>query len=224
MLKDFLNGDYDFLCKMYGLSGPQGTYPCLWCLMPRRAMHQPSDQCQLRSLESLLADNKSFMQLGEGERKDVAKFYNSLHAPMAGIALDRVSPPYLHILLGIVLKHHKLLDDAAHDLDKKKIACQPNEFLLPLGILLKRYDSQWREAQELEEKLIFEEGCLAFSETQEDIDRYTQHIHKIEQLISFLVHKDLKPRVGPIASSLDTVLKKHRITPHAYHSRSFVGN
>ncbi|GFO35930.1 amine oxidase [Plakobranchus ocellatus] len=116
MLKVFLNGDYDFLCKMYGLSGPQGTspYPCLWCLMPR-AMHQPSDQCQLRSLESLLADNKSFMQLGEGEKKDVAKFYNSLHAPMAGIALDRVSPPYLHILLGIVLKHHKLLEDAAHD-------------------------------------------------------------------------------------------------------------
>ncbi|GFO08081.1 amine oxidase [Plakobranchus ocellatus] len=34
MLKVFLNGDYDFLCKMYGLSGPQGTYPCLWCLMP----------------------------------------------------------------------------------------------------------------------------------------------------------------------------------------------
>ncbi|GFO22870.1 amine oxidase [Plakobranchus ocellatus] len=77
LLKVFLNGDYDFLCKMYGLSGPQGTYPCLWCLMPQRAMHQPSDQCQLRSLESLLTDNKSFMQLGEGEKKDAAKFYNS---------------------------------------------------------------------------------------------------------------------------------------------------
>ena len=28
----FLHGDNDFLCKVYGLSGPQGTYPCLWCL------------------------------------------------------------------------------------------------------------------------------------------------------------------------------------------------
>ena len=60
-IKVFLNGDYDFLCKIYGLSGPQGTYTCLWCLMPRRDMHKHSDMCQLRSLHSLLADNKTFM-------------------------------------------------------------------------------------------------------------------------------------------------------------------
>ncbi|GFO41213.1 amine oxidase [Plakobranchus ocellatus] len=141
-IKVFLDGDYDFMCKIYGLSGPQGTYPCLWCLMPRRAMHRPSDQCQPRSLASLLADNKSFMQLCEGEKKDVAKFYNSLHAPMIDIESDRVSPLYLHILLGIVLKHHKLLEDAAHRLDTK-IAGQADVFLLTLGESLKNYRAQW---------------------------------------------------------------------------------
>ncbi|GFO09968.1 amine oxidase [Plakobranchus ocellatus] len=224
-IKVFLNGDYDFLCKIYGLSGPQGTYPCLWCLMLRRDMHNPSNHCEHRSLESLLADNKMFMQQTDGEKKQANKFYNSLHVPLDGIELDKVSPPYLHILLGLVLKHHKLLKDAAHKLDKK-VACQPDDFLLPLGKLLKRYGSQWGRAYELQERLLYEEGCLGFSElsdSQEQIDKYTQ-LHKTEQLISFLMHKELQPRIGPIASSLDTVLTKCRITPQAYHSRSFVGN
>ena len=38
-IKVSLNGDYDFLCKVYGLSGPQGTFLCLWCLMPRCYMN-----------------------------------------------------------------------------------------------------------------------------------------------------------------------------------------
>ena len=28
----FLFGGYDFLCKIYGISGACGNYPCLWCL------------------------------------------------------------------------------------------------------------------------------------------------------------------------------------------------
>ena len=67
-IKVFLNGDYDFLCKMYGLSGPQGTYPCLWCLMPRPDMNNPEDQCQHRSVESMLTDNKKFMDNLWGEK------------------------------------------------------------------------------------------------------------------------------------------------------------
>ncbi|GFN74405.1 hypothetical protein PoB_000091100 [Plakobranchus ocellatus] len=47
---------------MYDLTGLQGTYPCLWFLMPQRSMYLPSNQCQLRSLESLLTD-KPFIQL-----------------------------------------------------------------------------------------------------------------------------------------------------------------
>ena len=222
-IKVFLNGDYEFLCKIYGLSGPQGTYPCLWCLMSRREMHNASDHSQPPSLESLLADNLAFRTETEGEKKEVAKHHNSLYAPLVGIALDRVSPPYLHILLGIVLRHHKFLEDAAHRLDKN-IACQSETYLLPLGKTLKEYGSQWKEYLEFEERLRFEGGCLVFSETQEEIDKYTQQIQKTERLISFLTHKELKPRAGPIASSLDPVLNKHKITPQAYHSRSFVGN
>ncbi|GFR97798.1 amine oxidase [Elysia marginata] len=97
-------------------SGPQGTYPCLWCLMPGRDMHYPCDQCSLRSLESILTDNSAFVRHSSG-KKEVAKFHNALHTHLLDIELEEVSPPYLHILLGVVLKHHKLLEDAAHDLD-----------------------------------------------------------------------------------------------------------
>ena len=34
------------------------------------------------------------------------------------IELDHVAPPYLHILLGITKKHHDLLEDECHSLDK----------------------------------------------------------------------------------------------------------
>ena len=53
---------------------------------------------------------------------------------------------------------------------------------------------------------------------------YMQQIHNTQSLISSLSYKDFSLREGPIASSLDIVLNKHRITPQAYHSKSFVGN
>ncbi|GFO40644.1 amine oxidase [Plakobranchus ocellatus] len=186
--------------KLNSDPGPQGTYPCLWCLMPRRDMHNPSDHCEHRSLESLLADNKTFMQQTDGEKKQANKFFNSLHAPLVGIELDKCGFCGRKFAIAVAKNH----DDR-----------------------LKRYWSQWGRAYELQERLLYEEGCLGFSElsdSQEQIDKYTQQIHKTENLISFLMHKELQPRIGPIASSLDTVLTKHRITPQAYHSRSFVGN
>ena len=93
-LKLFLTGDYEFLCKMYSLSGLQGTYACLWCLMPRRALYEPSGQCQQRLLKSLLVDNSAFVADLLG-KKEVAKFHNALHTPLLNIDLDSVSPPYL---------------------------------------------------------------------------------------------------------------------------------
>ena len=102
IIKVFLNGDYDFLCKIYGLSGPQGTYPCLWCLMPQRDMHKHSDMCQLRSLDSLLADNKTFMDEGEGQKKDANKYYNCVYSPLINIELDSQSTLFTYSVRGSI--------------------------------------------------------------------------------------------------------------------------
>ena len=76
------------------------------------------------------------------------------------------------------------------------------------------YRAQGYQYKELEEKLRFEEGCLVFSETESEIEKHSQNIHKIERVLDFLSHRPLTP------TALDTVLNKQRITPQAYHSRS----
>ena len=42
---------------------------------------------------------------------------NVIHKPLWPIGILRVCPPYLHILLGIVKKHHDLLKDDCHVID-----------------------------------------------------------------------------------------------------------
>ena len=43
-IKLFLFGDYDFRCKVFGLSGAAGTHPCLWCYTTKRQMQQQKIQ------------------------------------------------------------------------------------------------------------------------------------------------------------------------------------
>ena len=91
----------------------------------------------------------------------------------------------------------------------------------------KKYGSQRRQVQDLEYKLQNKEGCLAFSEIETDINIVNKHAHNIqdlEQRLSSVSYKTLTQRTGLVASALDTVLNKHKITPQAHHSRSFVGN
>ena len=42
--------------------------------------------------------------------------------------------------------------------------------------------------------------------------------------MSSLGKTGLKKRCGPLCSTLDAVLNKNKITPQAYHGRSFIGN
>ena len=221
-IKVSLNGDYEFICKMYGLSGPQGTYPCLWCLMPRKDMHKPNNDCVFRSLDSLLSENTAFLQ-ETAQKKEVSKYHNALHRPLTGIQLDKVCPPYLHMLLGIVLKHHKLLEDTAHRLDTK-IATERDDDLSILGMELKKHGGKWGKLQMLKDQLIFETGCFGLASNEVEAKKHEENMTNIEHQISDLPFSPLTPRTGPIAIALDTTLNKHKITPQAYHSRSFVGN
>jgi hypothetical protein len=43
---------------------------------------------------------------------------NAAHALLLNVALENVTPPYLHLLLGIVKKHHSLLEKACQDIDE----------------------------------------------------------------------------------------------------------
>ena len=53
-LRVFIAGDYEFLTKIYGLSGASGTYPCLYCLMQKRHFNcTSSPEQRSRSLEGM---------------------------------------------------------------------------------------------------------------------------------------------------------------------------
>ena len=38
--------DYEFLCNMYGLTGANGKYPCLWCTISTQEMQVPKVSIQ----------------------------------------------------------------------------------------------------------------------------------------------------------------------------------
>ncbi|GFR95173.1 histone deacetylase, partial [Elysia marginata] len=74
-----------------------------------------------RTLASLTVDHKRFMNIGKGNKAVASSFNNCIHPHLLDIPLDRVTPPYLHCLLGIAKRHHTLLEDAADDIDRMHI-------------------------------------------------------------------------------------------------------
>lgn len=117
-IKIFIFGDYDFLAKLYGISGAAGLYPYLWCHASKASFEKYNvSEDEARSLNTLRKDHASFKTIGQGIKKNVSKFHNCLHLPIIDADIDRVTPPYLHILLGILPKHHKALEDAVHEIE-----------------------------------------------------------------------------------------------------------
>ena len=53
-----------------------------------------------------------------GSQLKLASSYNNVtHKPLLDIHISHVCPLYLHILLGIVKKHHDLFENDLHELD-----------------------------------------------------------------------------------------------------------
>ena len=91
-------------CVKYTVS--LGNYPSLWCLTKKSEIqYKPGPQPE-RTLSSLSTDNKRFMNVGKGDKKNASSYNNSIHEPILDIPLDRVTPPYLHCLLGITKTPH----------------------------------------------------------------------------------------------------------------------
>ena len=224
-MKIFLNGDYEFLTKVYALSGASGTFPCPWCLVPRQDIQLDPSQNQhaSRTLTTLTEDFGEFTTKYGQDKKHAPNCHNSIHKPLLNIALDHVAPPYLHILLGIVKKHHDLLEIAAHELDKS-LTETPDCQLTQQGALVKKFGGAWKTKVELEEKFTSQKSREILSGTPDQKMAYSREVEATEQQLENLQYKPLDIRDGPIASSLESVLEKHRITPQSYFSRAFVGN
>ena len=78
---------------------------------------QEAGSAKERSLQSLEENYNNFLLSG-GEIKNAKYHLNVIHPPMLDIDIYHVSPPYLHILLGLVVRHHKLLEHDAINIDE----------------------------------------------------------------------------------------------------------
>ncbi len=235
-IRVFLFGDYEFLCKLYGLSGACGSHCCLWCLITPRDMQicpEERDRITQRKLSSLKFHHAQFVKEGKGKKAKAAQYYNAIRAPIWDIQLNYVCPPYLHILLGIVKKHHDLLEEACHliDLDLAKAVA---EIVGPVSdsefgkcvTLFRTIKAKKQKRSELSlelEKCNSEDISLAQMKREElklktDIIKTNTEIDAMKKLTTFDI------TAGPVVSNFQCILSQHNIQIQAYHSRSFVGN
>lgn len=119
-IKVFISGDIAFLCSLLGLSTATSTYPCYSCLIDKK-MTQTSvkrrGKVEPRTLHHIKEMHRKFMNEVQGDRKKQSKYYNVVEEPILDIDIDQIAIPYLHILHGIVKKHHDMLELECHNLD-----------------------------------------------------------------------------------------------------------
>ena len=225
-----LFGDYQFLCNFYGISGACGKYPCLWCYVSKEQIQikENSISSDLRSLSSLESDFEKFKKMGK-ILKNAKNCFNVIHQPLLAIEIDMVCPPYLHILLGIVKRHHDLFMSETAKIDE-----EIGKFLAKKGLVygknkqflafIERYSSyleliskQKQTTSELEKAM--SKKCVKKAQTLKS--KYGELQDKINDAKATI---KLEVNQGPISDTIDGVLQKNRIVVQSYHSRSFTGN
>ena len=227
-------GDYAFECTLFGLSGPTGTHSCLWCLDTREMIQKAPSSRPLaprRTLRGLFRDNERYVKAGEDKKK--ARAYNNVvNRPIWNVVqLTSVVPPYLHQTLGIVKRHHDLLERECHALDQ--------EIALELkasaeGKVTNKFKNFVKDSKEIRAKMkqkhsveVQESGRIIYQETVSgDLQDIYDAVHHLDQLIDSMEgeQKKLPTLLGPVTANLATVLARHKIVAKAHHSRCFIGN
>ena len=141
-----------------------------------------------------------------------------------------VVPMYLHILLGIVLKHHNFLLSETHVIDMMladNYSESPTYDDLGLEIFDK-YVKAMRRREELKEKVIdFDCLLIEAKNSREKKTLEKEHLAfatELANLDDYFDKNSLKPCTGPISKDIEKTLKKHKIESKAWHGGSFIGN
>ncbi|XP_071477750.1 uncharacterized protein [Diadema antillarum] len=235
-MKLFVFGDYEFLTRMYGLTGPSGRHCCLFCNITKQEMATPPMQraaTHPRTLQSLRTSLDRFKECGIPKEAN-----NVVRQPFFEIPIDHVCPPGLHISLGIHLKHFVSLSKACHLLDLKiaqqlaktkgelEAAHQSFTKQVKRLVLQSKADELQQEVQDLIEQhtmigLLYPENEPPGVMLDMAADRRKEKI-QVEKEISKL--PELPAGTGPISQQLEHVLQAMKVCRQAYYGGSFVGN
>ena len=163
----------------------------IWCLVAKNKMHSPLPSSpQLRTVAQMQAENDKFLLMHQGDKKAAARCYNCRHLPLLPIQLENVSPPYLHILLGLTLRHHRLLEAAAHAVDIK-IHEEIDDRLTDFGLFFKKFGGNWKLVLDTRSKLRTLKTSAALSNTYSDKAHYKQQIADTKQVLSGIQHNEV---------------------------------
>ena len=132
-VKLYLFGNYAFLSNMHGLSGVQGTFLCLWRLIPTAEM-----QIELgvwgRSISRKLSTIKQgHHQFKTKEQRQLCTTSSSESHSGMYVPVRCIFPLYLHILLGIVKRHQDLIEAECHQLHIANVAKDVAKTTAPLS-------------------------------------------------------------------------------------------
>lgn len=231
----FLYGDYDFLCKLYGISGACGTYCCIWCYTATKDIQNiNNDACTVkkRKLSTIKRFVHLFQTTGKGKKNKAAEYFNCIKIPIMNFPLTNVCPPYLHILLGVVKRHHVLLEIECNKLDttiawhiarsNRELDEGPfNNFVQALRQIVVLQE----ERKQIIDRLEMCNDDMPLAQLQRQENRLLKNLQEIDVRIR-VARKSTKLELlsGPITSQLDSVLQQNNIKVQAFHSRSFIGN
>ena len=118
----FLCGDYHFLTDVHGISGSSGTHPCLWCLQTNTEIIDPRDSTnppKPRTDQNMADDFISFSTVGNSNLSKAKHFHNVIRSPMLLLSITHTAVPYLYMLLGVVKKHHQLLEQQCDKINQQ---------------------------------------------------------------------------------------------------------
>ncbi|KAL8594758.1 hypothetical protein ACOMHN_047476 [Nucella lapillus] len=114
---------------------------------------------------------KDLCRFRKAQRK-IAKLYNNVvRGQLLQVQLSQMAPPYLHIMLGIVKKHHTLLETDCRALDK-----QIAEVLVKDRTVKEACPSAFRDyvtgrikqIEQLEKENMLHETVLSWNEVNEE--------------------------------------------------------
>ena len=112
------------------------------------------------------------MDKTKGDKKQAMHYYNCIRPPLLPIQIPDVVPSYLHILLGIAFKHHKLLKEAAHHVDlliEDKAHCDATQH----GLRIQKYGTVWQAFETLKAQLKTQKTIQALSDCEIQKEQYS---------------------------------------------------
>ncbi|KAL5510583.1 hypothetical protein EMCRGX_G006149 [Ephydatia muelleri] len=227
-MRIFICGDYEFLSKLYGLSGANGRHPCPYCTINQDEMQLSMSMragcSQSRSLQSFHDNPQRFLDSGGNAKK--------------------VCLPGLHISQGIFLKIFNLLENACHDLDVKMALIHSGHSTLSPSYTnhvlnlqeLNRAKAELDTVVQYLTMLVEHQTYLTvaigqsnsiLANFEEHIDECRKEIKAAEKKLQVLekkVEEGFSSKEGPFVKALDIALQSFGVRRQNYHGGAFVGN